>query len=117
MRLPPLVLCYHAVSEDWTDEMAVPGRRLLFQVRPLLRLGYRGAPPPAAGPPAMGTLQVTLDDACRGVSAVLPGLRALEVPVSIFLCTGYADGGARLEIPELRHRAADRPAELATMTW
>ena len=41
MASPPLVLCYHAVSDRWPDPLAVPARVLVTQVRRLLGRGLR----------------------------------------------------------------------------
>jgi len=117
MRLPALVLCYHAISDEWTDGLAVPARALEGHVTALLRIGYRGAPSGAPHPLPPGTLHVTFDDAYRSVRAVLPTLRRLGVPVSIFAATAFADDGGVLDIPELRGRADGREDELSTMTW
>lgn len=63
-------------------------------------------------------MHVTFDDAFRNIESTVDSLREHEIPVTVFVCTGYADdGGAPLTIPEL---ATDDPAELAqlaTMTW
>jgi len=63
-------------------------------------------------------VHVTFDDAFRNIESTVDDLREHEIPVTIFVCSGYADdGGAPLTIPEL---ATDDPAELAqlaTMTW
>jgi peptidoglycan/xylan/chitin deacetylase (PgdA/CDA1 family) len=63
-------------------------------------------------------VHVTFDDAFRNIESTVDDLRAHEIPVTIFVCSGYADdGGAPLTIPEL---ANDDPAELAqlsTMNW
>jgi peptidoglycan/xylan/chitin deacetylase (PgdA/CDA1 family) len=59
-------------------------------------------------------VRVTFDDAFRSVAVVFPELERLDVPIGIFVCTGYAHDGAPLTIPEL---ATDDPDELATMTW
>jgi peptidoglycan/xylan/chitin deacetylase (PgdA/CDA1 family) len=59
-------------------------------------------------------VRATFDDAFRSAARVFPALQELRVPVQIFVCTGYADTGAPLTIPEL---AGDDAHELATMTW
>jgi peptidoglycan/xylan/chitin deacetylase (PgdA/CDA1 family) len=59
-------------------------------------------------------VRVTFDDAFRSAATVFPELQELGLPVTIFVCTGYAREGAPLTIPEL---AGDDPQELATMTW
>jgi peptidoglycan/xylan/chitin deacetylase (PgdA/CDA1 family) len=117
MALPALVLCYHAVSDHWTDPLSVPPRALERQIRWLLRFGYRGATAEEALANRRGALHVTFDDAYRSVAAALPALRALGVPGTIFACASYADDGRPLDVPELVGRDAGRPGELATMTW
>jgi peptidoglycan/xylan/chitin deacetylase (PgdA/CDA1 family) len=60
-------------------------------------------------------VHVTFDDAYRNIAPTVDELLAQEIPVTIFVCTGFADrGGAPLEIDEL---AGDDPEQLATMTW
>jgi peptidoglycan/xylan/chitin deacetylase (PgdA/CDA1 family) len=117
MAPPTLVLCYHAVSDEWTDPLGVPAGAIARQIRWLLRLGYRGATAQEALATRRGALHVTFDDAYRSVRDALPALRALEVPVTVFACTSYADDGRPLDVPELRGRDGGRPGELATMTW
>lgn len=117
MRLPSVVLCYHAVSSEWSDQLAVAPGQLERQVRWLLRLGYRGATAERTLTASRGALHVTFDDAYRSVEAAIPVLRALDVPVTVFACTSYAADGRALDVSELRERGRDRPGELATMTW
>jgi peptidoglycan/xylan/chitin deacetylase (PgdA/CDA1 family) len=66
----------------------------------------------------LGPVHVTFDDAYRNIESTVNDLVGQGIPVTIFVCTGYADrDGAPLTIPEL---ATDVPAELeqlATMTW
>jgi peptidoglycan/xylan/chitin deacetylase (PgdA/CDA1 family) len=60
-------------------------------------------------------VHVTFDDAFRSIETVLTQVRELGVPITIFVCSGYADlSGAPLAIPEL---AGDDPDELRTMSW
>ena len=59
-------------------------------------------------------LRVTFDDAFRSAVSVFPELEQLGLPVTIFVCSGYARDGAPLTITEL---ASDDPQQLATMTW
>ena len=99
-----LVLCYHAVSDTWPHRLALPRALLLAQVRAALRVVRR--------------VHVTFDDAFRSLETVLPELRRLRVPVTVFVCTGYADrGGAPLTVPELATDDAEELAGLATLTW
>jgi peptidoglycan/xylan/chitin deacetylase (PgdA/CDA1 family) len=116
-RRPPLVLCYHAVSDAWPDRLAVPAAALERQVSSLLA---RGLAPLSAAGVAEGRpgFHVTFDDAYRSVERALPALERLHVPATVFACSGYADaGGAPLAIPELAGEAAAHPDELATLDW
>jgi len=112
----PLVLCYHATSASWEHLLSVPPENLLRQLRALVRW-YR---PIAAGEVLSAdprALHVTFDDAYRSVATVIPSLRTLGVPVTVFVCSNYAAGGMPLDVPELALEAATRPSELATMEW
>ena len=98
-----IVACYHAVSDSWDHRLSLPGDQLLGQVRSLLRFG---------------PVHVTFDDAFRNIRDVLPALRDLGVPVTIFVCSGFADrGGEPLLVRELE---TDDPRDLQglrTMSW
>jgi peptidoglycan/xylan/chitin deacetylase (PgdA/CDA1 family) len=59
-------------------------------------------------------VRATFDDAFRTAATVFPALEQLGVPIQIFVCTGYAQSGAPLTIPEFE---GDDPEQLATMTW
>lgn len=96
----PVTLCFHAASQEWAHGMSIPPRQIVAQVRAIRRIRH---------------VAVTFDDAFRSISAVLPDLLALGVPVTVFVCTGLADrGGAPFAVPELAGEAED---ELRTMTW
>ncbi|HEX9093432.1 MAG TPA: hypothetical protein VF902_05565, partial [Coriobacteriia bacterium] len=60
-----LVLCYHAVSEDWPADLAVTPGQLDDQIRYLTGRGYRGATFTEAltGHRSGRTVVVTFDDA------------------------------------------------------
>ena len=94
-----VTLCYHAVSPTWEHRLCIDPDLLLRQVRLLSRLRR---------------VRATFDDAFRSAATVFPALGARGIPLQLFVCTGYADEGAPLTIPEL---AGDDPHELATMTW
>ena len=59
-------------------------------------------------------VRATFDDAFRSAATIFPGLEQLGVPIKIFVCTGYAQGGAPLMIPEFE---GDDPEQLATLAW
>jgi peptidoglycan/xylan/chitin deacetylase (PgdA/CDA1 family) len=111
------VLCYHAVSNSWSDELAVPPRLLEAQLTSLLRRGYQ---PVAAGDVLAGharSLHVTFDDAYTSVEEGLAVLQRLGIPATVFACTGYAENGRPLDVPELAGEALAHPEEMATMSW
>jgi peptidoglycan/xylan/chitin deacetylase (PgdA/CDA1 family) len=113
----PLVLCYHAVSSTWPHGLSVEATELERQLQALLKRGYR---PASAAQTLAGRgrlVHVTFDDAYRSLARGLPALERLGVPATVFVCSGYADGGRPLDIPELAADARERPAELATMDW
>jgi peptidoglycan/xylan/chitin deacetylase (PgdA/CDA1 family) len=95
----PRVLCYHAASDTWEHALSIPADEIVDQVARLAR---------------RREVHVTFDDAFRSVANVLPRLLGLGVPVTIFACPHYADGGAPLSVPELAAEPAD---ELLTMPW
>lgn len=113
----PLVLCYHSVSSTWSHGLSVAPTELDRQLQLLLARGYR---PTDAEHTLTGRgklLHVTFDDAYQSVANGLPVLERLGVPATVFACTGYADGGRPLDIPELAEEARNHPTELVTMDW
>jgi peptidoglycan/xylan/chitin deacetylase (PgdA/CDA1 family) len=111
-----LVLCYHAVSEAWADELAIPPDVLLGQIRKLLR---RGLAPGTADDALAGRriFHVTFDDAYRKLRRVLPDLRQLGLSVTVFACPGFADDGRPLNVSELTERTRTFKDEVRTMNW
>jgi peptidoglycan/xylan/chitin deacetylase (PgdA/CDA1 family) len=92
----PIVLCYHAVSATWKVPLTITPRRLEQQLRLLLRLGYRPATFSDAllAPHEERTFVVTFDDAYASVGRVAaPILRDLGVPATLYVPTGWTDGG------------------------
>jgi peptidoglycan/xylan/chitin deacetylase (PgdA/CDA1 family) len=116
-RFRSLVLCYHAVSERWQHALSIPEGTLERQVRLLLRRGFRPAGLHEAATGAPRRLHLTFDDAYVSVGRVLPTLERLGVRSTLFVCSGYAEEGGPLDVPELADDAAAFPDELATMAW
>ncbi|HYX88986.1 MAG TPA: polysaccharide deacetylase family protein [Gaiellaceae bacterium] len=116
-RSRALVLCYHAVSDSWDDELAVTPGAFERQLGALLRWGYRPRAAVEAIDGAGRLLHVTFDDAYKNVVQALPALERLRVPATVFACAGYAEDGRPLAVPELALEAERHPNELATMTW
>jgi peptidoglycan/xylan/chitin deacetylase (PgdA/CDA1 family) len=113
----PLVLCYHAVSATWPHGLSVAPDAFERQLQLLLNRGYRPATAEQTLAGRGKLLHVTFDDAYRSIANGLPILERLGVPATVFVCSGYADDGRPLDIPELAAHARERPAELATMDW
>ena len=116
-RFRTLVLCYHAVSDSWSDELAVPGRLLEAHITSLLRRGYRGVTASEALAGRARSLHVTFDDAYKNVAEGLAVLERLHIPATVFACSGYAEDGRPLDVPELAEEAMAHPHEMATMNW
>jgi peptidoglycan/xylan/chitin deacetylase (PgdA/CDA1 family) len=116
-RFGPVVLCYHAVSDEWDHLLSVRRQAFERQLRLMLARRYR---PASASDVAAGRgrlLHVTFDDAFRSVWNAVPVLDRLGVPATVFACTDYADGGRTFAVAELAVEAAAHPEELATMDW
>jgi peptidoglycan/xylan/chitin deacetylase (PgdA/CDA1 family) len=116
-RFRSLVLCYHAVSDAWPDQLAVPPRLFEEHLVRLLRRGYRPVSAAESLAGRRGSLHVTFDDAYRSVAAAIPILERLGVEATVFACAGYARDGRPLDVPELAAEVAAHPTELATMDW
>jgi peptidoglycan/xylan/chitin deacetylase (PgdA/CDA1 family) len=115
-----LALCYHAVSERWSADLAVTPERLEEQVSLLLRRGYRPATFTEAvlEPPAARTLAVTFDDAFRSVLQAVPILERLGVPATLFVPTRLVGTGEPMRWPGIEEIAAGPHAqELVGLSW
>ncbi len=115
--MKPLVLCYHAVVEGEPQRLAIGRATFEWQLRSLLRRGYRSVTATDAVERSGRLFHVTFDDAYRSVADTLPLLAELGVPATIFASTGYARDGRPFDVPELREDAAADPAAFATMDW
>ena len=113
----PLVPCYHAVTDAWPHALAIGRETLLRQVRSLLVRRYRPGTLEDVVANRPRVLHLTFDDAYRNVATVLPDLERLRVHATVFACSGYADDGRALDVPELADDAARYPDALATMGW
>lgn len=88
-----LVLCYHAVSEEWPAGLSVTPASLEAQLRLLVGRGYVGASfhRAVSDPPAPRTLAVTFDDAYRSVLTIAaPILARLGLVGTVFVPTSFA---------------------------
>lgn len=115
-----LILCYHAVSEDWPTPFAVSPAQLDGQVRFFIRRGYRAATlSEALERPSGRDLVVTFDDAFASVvDLALPVLAAQGAPATAFVPTAYVEDEEALEWSSLdRWRGTPFEGELRCMSW
>jgi peptidoglycan/xylan/chitin deacetylase (PgdA/CDA1 family) len=115
-----LVLCYHAVSDDWPSQYSVTPADLERQVAGLLRHGYRAATfhQAVAAPPAPRTLAVTFDDALSSVfERALPVLSGLGVPATVFPCTDAVGSGLPVPFAPPGWQNGDHDHDLRPMSW
>jgi peptidoglycan/xylan/chitin deacetylase (PgdA/CDA1 family) len=116
-----IVLCYHAVSEDWPAELAVTPAELRRQLEWLVSRGYRGVRFSEAvlDPPAGRTVAVTFDDAFRSVGErAAPILADLGLPGTVFVPTAFPSRpGPMAWAGTERWLGGPYEPELAGLTW
>src|SRR5262245_45906841 len=117
---PKLVLCYHALSEDWLATLSITPMLLRWHVRKLLGRGLRPErfTEMVVGGEGQPTMAVTFDDAFRSILTLgLPILRDLGVPASVFVPTGHVGGGP-MRWPGIDEwSGGPHEHELAGCTW
>jgi peptidoglycan/xylan/chitin deacetylase (PgdA/CDA1 family) len=87
-----LILCYHAVSEDFPADLSIPPSAFENQIRRKLRSGYRGVTLTQSRAPdrPAKTLVVTFDDGYLStLTMAAPILDRLGVPGTLFVPTDY----------------------------
>ena len=115
--LAALVLCYHALSDDWGDELAVSPRVFAAQIASFVRRGFRPVSAADVLHVRGRVFHVTFDDAFRSVLRGLPSLQALNVPATVFACSSFASDGRPLDVPELAKTGRWHAKEMETMRW
>ncbi len=115
----PLVLCYHAVSETWTDRLAVTPVALEHQIRYLMRRGHVSASADEILDGGGRCFHVTFDDGFKNILAALDILSALEISATIFAVSGFADEGRPFDVGRVGRlpRTPELDAGRRTMTW
>jgi peptidoglycan/xylan/chitin deacetylase (PgdA/CDA1 family) len=128
----PLVLCYHALSDQWPADLSTTPREFTRQMELLAARGYRGTTFAEAvrAQPGDRLVAVTFDDAFRSVlDHARPVLDRLGFAASVYAVTGRSgddrplawDGTDRwLGGPhegELEPMGWDQLAELAAAGW
>jgi peptidoglycan/xylan/chitin deacetylase (PgdA/CDA1 family) len=115
-----LVLCYHAISEDWDADLSVTPSGFRRQLTTLVSRGWVGAAFTDAvlDVPAPKTLAVTFDDAFDSVrSLAAPVLAELGLPGTVFVPTDWPGRGL-MHWPGIDQWTTTRfRHELAPMSW
>lgn len=117
----PLVLCYHAVSQDWPAPLSVTPAALRGQLTALRRRGYMGVTfsDVAHGRARGKVVAVTFDDAFASVDALArPILDDLALPATVFAPTAHVGRPDPMSWPGI-DQWLDGPHEheLACMDW
>jgi peptidoglycan/xylan/chitin deacetylase (PgdA/CDA1 family) len=127
-----LVLCYHAVSDDWPSRLAVTTDQLRAQLTELVEAGYHGQTFAEAIAHASEDkrLVVTFDDGYESMlTHALPVLEELGLPATVFVPTDFPGQREYLSWPgieewldsphreELRPLDWDQLAELVRHGW
>jgi peptidoglycan/xylan/chitin deacetylase (PgdA/CDA1 family) len=114
-----LVLCYHAISAEWSAALSVTPVAMRRQLEMLLSRGWTATTftDAVARPVARRTLAVTFDDAFDSVRSLgAPLLAELGIPGTVFVPTDWP--GRRMSWPGIDQWAATpHAAELQAMTW
>jgi peptidoglycan/xylan/chitin deacetylase (PgdA/CDA1 family) len=115
-----IVLCYHAVSDDWPHALAVSTAQLRAQLSILVDRGYRGIRfRDVVDRPRGRNVAVTFDDAYRStVAHAAPVLAELGLPGTVFAPTSYIGIDAPMVWPGIDELAqGPHAAELLPATW
>lgn len=112
-----LILCYHAVSDEWSNALAVTTSAFERQLQSLLKRRFRPVTAADLLQRRGRLLHVTFDDAYQSVRNAVPVLERLGIPSTIFAASSYAVNGRPLDVPELAEEASAHPDHLATMDW
>jgi peptidoglycan/xylan/chitin deacetylase (PgdA/CDA1 family) len=93
-RHRPLLLCYHALSDNWDSDLAVSKEQFTSLLEQLAERGYRGVTlSEAERLRASGTrtkcLAVTFDDGFKSVLAARPILDRLGFLATVFVVTDF----------------------------
>jgi peptidoglycan/xylan/chitin deacetylase (PgdA/CDA1 family) len=116
-----LILCHHAVSPTWEEEISVTPDALRSQLELLVERGYRGATFTDAvlAPRGSKVVAVTFDDGFSSVARLAkPVLDELGLPGTLFAVTDFARDGGRLVWDGIDHWVGTPDEdELEGMRW
>ena len=119
----PLVICYHALSEQWPADLCVHPQAFEEQLSHLVSKGYRGArfTDAVSSVPKGKTVVVTFDDAFRSVlDLAFPILERLGLPATVFAVSEFPreDHARPLSWPGIDHwEEGPHAHELASLSW
>jgi peptidoglycan/xylan/chitin deacetylase (PgdA/CDA1 family) len=116
-----MVLCYHALSSTWSEDISVKPEAFEHQIESLSRTGWTSATFTNAicHPQAARTVAITFDDAFASVKTfALPVLNEFGMTGTVFAPTHYVTGQLPLAWEGLaRWEQTTHAAELTPMTW
>lgn len=116
-----LVLCYHAIAEDWPATLSVGPEALEAQLGRLVERGYRGATFTDAlrGPRSRRTLVVTFDDGFASVAArAKPILDRYDLPGTLFVPTDWPERTTPMTWPGIdQWLGTPHEGELGSLDW
>lgn len=121
LRGDTLVLCYHAVSDQWDSSLAVTTAGLEQQLSILTERGYRGVTfeDAVSKQSQEPRVAITFDDGYLSVfEKGKPILDRFDMPATVFLPTKFGDGGTPMSWPGIDHWL-ETPArdELVPFDW
>ena len=114
-----IVLCYHAVSEEWDVPLTVTASQLVDQLELLARRGYRAVTfhEAVTAEPTGPTVAITFDDGFASVLEVaFPIASSLGLIATIFVVTDLVEAGAPLDWPGIERRGATAQ-EVRGLSW
>jgi peptidoglycan/xylan/chitin deacetylase (PgdA/CDA1 family) len=116
-----LILCYHAVSEDWPADLSLRPDAFERQIRNLLRRGYHGLTLSESQSPGRRrkSLVVTFDDGYLStLTMAAPIMARLGIPGTVFVPSGFIGREEPMSWPGI-DRWLDTPhrSELVPLSW
>ena len=116
-----LVLCYHAVSDEWPSRLAVTTGDFRRQLSSLVDRGYRGVTftDAVTGPADGKRLAVTFDDGYATLATkALPILAELGLVATVFMPTRFPDSGEPMSWPGIEDwLGTEHEPELEPLGW
>jgi peptidoglycan/xylan/chitin deacetylase (PgdA/CDA1 family) len=118
---PSLVLCYHALSDEWPAPLAMRPADFERQLALLVSRGYRGVTfrEAVAGGARGKTFVLTFDDAWHSVlERAQPLLARLGIPATVFVPTDFPDRDGPMSWPGVdQWLEGPHRAEMRCLSW